>query len=114
MMKPLPPPLSEFAYDSVIQALGLKDLPTPERVEALQKLPAAELLTKVPPGIPLMPVVDGDLIPDAVSFLQISAPGEDVGFSIPGKKWCEDLLIGDTQFDVSNIPIAALLLRECS
>jgi hypothetical protein len=103
MMRPLTPTLSEFAYDSVIQVLGLKKLGPTERIEALLKVPSAELLTKVPPSIPLMPVVDGDLIPDTVSFSQISSIDEDANFSIPGKEWCEDLIVGDTQFDVSNI-----------
>jgi hypothetical protein len=100
--KPLPPPVSEFAYASVIEALGLQTHSEHDRVDALLKVPVGKILALFPPfSLPLMPVVDGDLIPGPVSFPQISSKVDQPGFSLPGKKWCEELLIGNCQFDVS-------------
>ncbi|KAH7336031.1 carboxylesterase-like protein [Rhexocercosporidium sp. MPI-PUGE-AT-0058] len=100
MMKPLPPPVSEFAYSSVIEMFGLKDASGPERIKALLALPVEKLLS-VPPNIPLVPVIDGDLIRSIINFAQISSKDDDPALDMPGRKWCQDLLIGDCQFDGS-------------
>ncbi|KAL5317254.1 hypothetical protein ACEPPN_014349 [Leptodophora sp. 'Broadleaf-Isolate-01'] len=99
-IKPLPLPVSEFAYSSVIETLGLKDVSGSERMKALLDIPVEKLLS-VSPNIPLMPVVDGDLIPSTVNFAQISSKDDDPALDMPGRKWCQDLLIGDCQFDGS-------------
>ena len=102
MGKPLPAPVSEFAYASVVEGLGLEAHSEHDRVDALVKTSVETLLTKFPTfSLPLMPVVDGDLIPGPASFSQISLETDQPNFQIPGKKWCEELLIGDCQFDVS-------------
>jgi hypothetical protein len=102
MGKPLPPPVSEFAYASVVEGLGLGAYSEHDRVEALVKTSVETLLARFPTfSLPLMPVVDGDLIPGPASFPQISVKTDQPTFPIPGKKWCEELLIGDCQFDVS-------------
>jgi len=100
-MKPLPPPVSEFAYSSVIDMFGLKGLSGSERIKALLELPAEKLLS-VPPNIPLMPVIDGDLIRNTLDFAHVSSKEDSSELDMPGRKWCKDLLIGDCQFDVSS------------
>jgi len=99
MIKPLPPPVSEFAYASVIELFGLQTLPAAERIKALLELPVEKLLS-VPPTIPLMPVID-DHIQCAATFAQMSSKDDDPNLHLPGRKWCKELLIGDCQFDVS-------------
>jgi hypothetical protein len=102
MGKPLPPPVSEFAYVSVVEALGLGAHSEHDRVDALVKTSVETLQTKFPTfSLPLMPVVNGELIPGPVSFPQISIETDQPNFPIPGRRWCEELLIGDCQFDVS-------------
>ncbi|KAK0110047.1 hypothetical protein ONS95_002707 [Cadophora gregata] len=100
MIKSLPPPVSEFAYSSVIDILGLRELSGPERIKALLELPVGKLLS-VPPTIPLLPVIDGDLIRNAVDFAHVSSKEDSPELDMPGRKWCQDLLIGDCQFDGS-------------
>jgi carboxylesterase type B len=104
LMQPLPPPVTEFAYASVVQALGLQDLPASERVQALFSLPIADILAKMPPScLPLMPAVDGDLIPAASSFAQAQNRDHDPASQLPGKSWCEALMVGDCANDASII-----------
>jgi len=100
LMKPLPPFVAEFAYASVLESLGIKDLSPADRIKALIIMQFDLLYSKVSPAVPLMPVVDNDLIPGTVDFSQISTTGSDA--LLPGKTWCQDLLIGDCKFDVSR------------
>ncbi len=109
MMKPLPPPVSEFAYSYAIEFFGLKDLSASERINALLELPVEKLLS-VPPNIPFLPITDGDLIPGAATFAQISSP-EDPNSHMVGRNWCKDLLIGDCQFDVCSPASQPLVFR---
>lgn len=109
MIKPLPPPVSEFAYSAIIELFGLKELSPPERIKALSELPIEKLLS-VPPNIPLIPVTDGDLIPGAATFAQISSSA-DPNSHLVGRNWCKDMLIGDCQFDVCSSP-GGLILKS--
>lgn len=99
-MKPLPPFVHETFYKTVIESLGLESSPPEERVSAILTLPVDEILSKIPPGLPLQPVVDGDVVPLSPSFSEFA---NKEATTIPGKQWCEELLIGDNQLDVSYL-----------
>jgi hypothetical protein len=99
LMKPLPLFVSEFAYSSVLKALDVDKLPPEQHVQALMDVPAEEYLTKITPAIPLTPVLDGDIITSNVTYAQWG--DKEVARQLPGLKWCDSILIGDCQFDVS-------------
>jgi len=101
LVKPLPPPVSEFVYESVLEIFGLKDLSPADRIKALLEIPAEKLATSIPPTLPLLPVVDQELIFGPTSFKEVTTKQQVPGLYVPGHKWCEELLIGDCQFDVS-------------
>ncbi|PGH05139.1 hypothetical protein AJ79_06887 [Helicocarpus griseus UAMH5409] len=101
--KPLPPPVTEFAYSTVIKALGLDGLSAEERINAMVAIPADELMARVP-RVPLMAAVDGDIIPSEPTFAKISKLSS-AADELPGTKWCEDLAIGACQFDGSIMSI---------
>jgi hypothetical protein len=107
MLQPLPPPVPEFVYSAVIKSLGAESLSSEERIEKLLELSDDQLATLVPPSLPLLPVVDHEIIPGNLNFAQVSSK-DDPSVSLPGRDWCEELLIGDCQFDVSF-----LLLTPC-
>lgn len=95
---PLPAPrdVHEANYLQVIEILGLKDAPVEERIKALLEQPANDLVNKLP--LSSLPAVDGDTVQTAPTFAQVA----DRDSNVPkGKAWCEDLLVGDTQMDVS-------------
>jgi len=89
----LPPPVTEHGYAAVCQALGLEELSGQDRVQALIKTSSDDLLTKLGPNIPLMPALDDQVIPKALSFADLA---------VPGSSWCKEILIGDCQLDVSH------------
>ena len=101
MMQPLPPQVPEFVYSTILKSLDAEELSSNERIKKLLSLSDTEVATLAPPSLPLLPVVDHDLIPGNVNFAQISSK-QGPPISIPGRHWCEELLIGDCQFDVSS------------
>jgi len=102
MLQPLPLPVSELVYSNVIKSLGAEDLSSQERIKKLLDLPNEELVTLVPPNLPLLPIVDGGVIAGNFSYAEISSK-EGTAISMPERSWCEELLIGDCQFDVSSL-----------
>lgn len=83
----------------VLGHLGIVVKTPEERVHALLTMPVTEILSKLPPGLPLFPAIDGDIISVPTTYQDVV----DLGTSnIPGKHWCKSLLIGDNQLDVSR------------
>ncbi|RHZ63669.1 hypothetical protein CDV55_106327 [Aspergillus turcosus] len=98
LIQPLPYDLHEQNYQQAIAALGLADARPEERIKALLETPAEDLVAKIPPAVLAVPAIDGDMVSTAVAYAQVA----DKGSNFPrGKKWCEDLMIGDAQMDAS-------------
>jgi hypothetical protein len=100
MLQPLPPFLPEIVYSAVIKSLDAEGVSSQERIKKLLDLPNDKLAIFVPPGLPLLPVVDNDIIPGNLNFDQVSSK-QTPSVSLPGRTWCEEVLVGDCQFDVS-------------
>jgi carboxylesterase type B len=98
LIQPLPYDLHEQNYQQAIAALGLADASPEERIKALLETPGEDLVAKIPPGVLAVPAIDGDMVSSAVTYAQVA----DKGSNFPrGKQWCEDLMIGDAEMDVS-------------
>jgi hypothetical protein len=100
LLKPLPLPVTEFAYQQITKAFGLADKSPEDRIKALLEMPVNDLWQKVPRGAPLLPSLDGDTMPGTATFDIMSAQDERAEFPLPGKKWCASLMIGESQLDV--------------
>ena len=104
MFTPLPPAVQEHAYGAVIQKLGLESSSPDQRIKALKEIPVEELYTKFGFDLPLLPVPDDSLVPSTVAtFADVSTKDAKTNAIMPGRKWCEALLIGDCQYDVSGV-----------
>ena len=101
LFKPIPAAVAEASYQSVIQAFGLANKSPEDRIKSLLTIPADELWQKVPLGVPLLPSVDGDIVPGEPTFVTVASQHDDPAFPIPGRKWCAALMIGESQLDVS-------------
>jgi len=95
----------------VIKTLGLDDASAAERITKLLAIPAEELVAKLPPTVPMMPFVDGDIIPGSPNFEIVSSTAEHQDLPTPGRKWCESLMIGDCQFDGQVFSVMTLSHR---
>jgi hypothetical protein len=100
LVKPLPPPVNEITYKRVCEALGLDNFTPAERIDALQTLPAEKVLDALPPNLPFIPSTRGDLNLPLDDYESIYK-GESGNNVHPGKSWCEQIMIGDCQMDVS-------------
>lgn len=98
LVQPLPYSVHEEGYRQAMKALGLENATPEERIKALLETPPQDLISKIPPSVPVAPAVDGDLIPSALTYAQTADKTEK---TLKAKAWCKDLLIGDAQIDVS-------------
>lgn len=99
MTQPLTLDVHEEIYEHLLQELGLLDASSDERRRFLVNHPADQLLSLIPPSVAIAFAVDGDLITSPASFKleeqekqsQLLATANQYG----------DLLVGNTQMDVS-------------
>lgn len=99
LSQPLPYEVHEQNYQKAISALGLSNSSSPEeRIKALLEMPGADVVAQLPPSILSSPAIDGDIVSSAPSHSDTAITGSDVP---RGKNWCEDLMVGDAQIDVS-------------
>ncbi|KAH7378730.1 para-nitrobenzyl esterase [Pyrenochaeta sp. MPI-SDFR-AT-0127] len=106
MLKPLPPPVTEMAYVSIMKELALENASLEERTQRLITISPDELVASTPMTVPLVPYLDGDLVSEATNFINISGIGSKTG------AWCEELMIGDCQHDGNVFLFSALAERR--
>lgn len=104
LLPDLPRVVSEDVYSTIAAALNVDKLSAEERVNYILNCPMEELYSKLPPGLPLIPVVDDDLVKALPTYKQTLKYGPTE--MLPGMTWCKRLLIGDCQFDVCNAHIS--------
>jgi len=107
MLKPLPLPVTEAAYCSILKEFGLENASTEERIQRLKSIGPEELVEKTPMTVPLLPFLDHDVVPETTTFAKL-ATNQDV----PGWKWREELMIGDCQHDGNVFMFMGLAQRK--
>lgn len=101
LLPALPYDVHEENYQQAIAALGLTNATPEERIRVLLETPGQDLIGKLPPSVRFVPALDSDIVPSGVTHVQVG----DKGGNVPrGKTWCDSLLVGDTQMDVSYTP----------
>ncbi|KAF2442415.1 alpha/beta-hydrolase [Karstenula rhodostoma CBS 690.94] len=108
LFKPIPEAVTEMAYSKIIEAFGLKNKSPEERIQALLSLPVDDLWQKVPPGTPLTPSIDNEIVPGVATFPGVSSQSEDPQFPLPGRNWCSAVMIGDSKLDGSILAYIGL------
>ncbi|KAH4057476.1 hypothetical protein HBI24_137270 [Parastagonospora nodorum] len=102
LFAPLPLEAAEASYNTIVKALGLSDKSPEERIQALLSIPQDDLWQKVPMGAPLLPTIDGGVtVPGSPDFVTISSLEDSERFPMPGRKWCESLMIGESKLDAN-------------
>ncbi|KEF60618.1 uncharacterized protein A1O9_02179 [Exophiala aquamarina CBS 119918] len=101
LLPPLPPPVSEIAYSLSMKALDLEGLTVDERVAKLIHGPKSDLYEKITPAIPLLPVIDNEVVHPGPSYEELFGGATRVENVLPGTKWCQRILVGDCEFDAS-------------
>ncbi|KAJ6040854.1 uncharacterized protein N7446_003830 [Penicillium canescens] len=99
LMQPLPDVVSEKTYQEVIGRLGLTQLEPSARVKALVQTPTKDLLSEISPKDPLQPTLGGDLGIKSRTYAEIYEGSSEL--DLPGREWCEEIMVGDSQMDAS-------------
>ena len=97
LLKPLPSQVAESIYASAVDRLGLSAMTVEERIKALKETTAEDLLAATA-NLPLLPVIDRELITVPATFSQWSFKEK----LLSGTDWCESIMIGDCEMDVSS------------
>ncbi|KAF2121851.1 carboxylesteras-like protein [Lophiotrema nucula] len=99
MLKPLELPRAEANYAVIMKALGLEDISLEGRIQKLKTVSPEELIAKTPMSAPTIPYLDGDVVPFKTTFRSLKRVSEKDAPIVPGRQWCEELMIGDCQHD---------------
>jgi hypothetical protein len=97
LVKPIPPQVTESIYSAVLGKLGLTTKSPEERIKALKEVAIEDLLSATA-HLPLIPFIDGELITAPATYSRWSFQEK----LLPGTEWCESIMIGDCEMDVSR------------
>jgi hypothetical protein len=106
LLPPLPVSKHEENYKEAIAALGLGHFPVDERIKALMDIPAQEIASRLPRSVLAAPAIDGDIITECPTFADLATPNN--GYP-KGNVWCQKLLVGDAQMDVSGLALVLVV-----
>jgi carboxylesterase type B len=95
----LPMDAADQAAKSVSTILGLENTPPSELVERLLAVPVQDLFTKTTPAIPLLPTVDGDIIPRPFTYETFARETA----QMPGRQWVESIFLVYSKLDVGSL-----------
>lgn len=99
----LPLPVADFTYGQSTNALNLDTTSSlSDQLTALLVIDPETFLASVPPGTPLLTVLEGEIVTSGVNFANWT--NVDSVAEIQGTKWCSRVMLGDCQFDVCIIP----------
>jgi carboxylesterase type B len=115
MLKTLPLSGAEMAYTSIIKEFDLENASTEERIQRLKTAEPEELVEKTPMSVPLLPFLDGgvmpkpgDIVPEKDAFAKLGTSA----VTVPGMRWCEELMIGDCRHDGNVFLFMGLAQRK--
>lgn len=98
------------------KALGAEDADGPrEKVNTFLNTSSDEFVKKLGRPYTLGPILDEDIIPKVTTFESLRS-GVDLTSLFPGMQRCKRLLIGDCQFDVSDMCVLSpctVVARKC-
>ncbi|CAI7573943.1 unnamed protein product [Penicillium viridicatum] len=84
------------------EVLGLTNVTTEARIQALLETPGHEIISKISDTALTAPAIDGDIVLPGMTFADVEKCRSDVP---KGKAWCRELMIGDAQTDSSIISV---------
>ncbi|RKL12917.1 hypothetical protein BFJ70_g16050 [Fusarium oxysporum] len=93
---------------TVMDHLGLRDAPSFEMARRLLDQPLEDFWMKIPPDIPMLPIIDGVIIPQQINFEALAQDAT----RIPGKQWIDGVMIGDSELDGTIMAYLYLLRRK--
>lgn len=97
-MGQLPVAIANDVSQGVLASLGHAGISSQGVIRALLEAPVEDFLTRISPGLPLFPVIDGDIIRKEVNVASLGDQGDSI---FPGAKRVDSILVVNSQLDVS-------------
>ncbi|OAL42550.1 para-nitrobenzyl esterase [Pyrenochaeta sp. DS3sAY3a] len=111
LMKPLPLFVADISYSTVLRNLQYNgDGSAEDQLASLLAVAPETVLSSIGPDVPLLPVVDGDIIKANATFAQWES--SDISSVVPGVDWCRRALLGDCQNDGMILTFALIPRRD--
>jgi len=101
--------IADSVAQSVHKCLGVDSAKPSEIVSDLLKISPDEIVELLPPGLPLIPVIDGDVIPTDIKLSTLITQDPNV---FPGSRKIESILLGDSKLDASILAYSGLFQRK--
>ncbi|SPO07784.1 related to carboxylesterase [Cephalotrichum gorgonifer] len=108
LMGQLPMPAADHIAKDVMLALGLDGVPSSDAAQRLLNIPVEDFWTKIPMSIPMIPVIDNDVVPTQVTLRTFSQGVP----AMPGYDWVSSIMVGDSKLDASIMAYTSLLARK--
>lgn len=105
----LPLPIADAMAETAKKHLGVEGISAESLVSPLNELPSENFWSKIPPNVPFLPVVDGEIIPE---ILEVDTWARSP--TLPGNKFIEAILVGDSKLDVSAAMKGLSCRLECA
>lgn len=101
LLRPRPAQLLEKSFRQVVEGLGVQSSSSKEQIRTLLDISMDQLREHAGPQVSLGPMVDGDIIPRATTYQELSEGEPERLF--PGIAHCKRIIMGDCQGDVGNL-----------
>jgi len=102
LVKAKQPEVAEKSFNAALDLLGraAEGMSDAEKVERFLTASMEDVREKIGRKVPITPIVDGELIPQATSY-SLMADAAETAKLFPGIEWCKRIMVGDCQMDVS-------------
>ncbi|KAF4456815.1 alpha beta-hydrolase [Fusarium albosuccineum] len=104
----LPMEVADGIAKDVKSALGLDDVSSNDVTQYLLDIPVEDFWTKIPQTVPMIPVIDGDIIHTRVTLRTFSQEAAEMS----GKDLIERIMVGRSTLDGSIMAYSGLLARK--
>ena len=107
LIRPLSKSLASETCQSILASLDIQGSTAEDWMKALLECPIDKLIATSNNGLPLVPVIDGEILPFHPTFQMTSQGGRTASSGFPWKGWCSGLMIGYCGFDVRTASLNA-------
>ncbi|KAL1887618.1 hypothetical protein Sste5346_010119 [Sporothrix stenoceras] len=109
LMGQLPVPVADGVAQDVLVSLGCAGIATEDVTKVLLDTPKEDFWVRIPPGYPIFPVIDGDIIRKEVTLASLADQSASV---FPGANHVESILVVNSKLDASIMAYSGLMQRK--
>ncbi|CAK7236636.1 hypothetical protein SBRCBS47491_009705 [Sporothrix bragantina] len=109
LMGQLPLSVADGVAQGVLASLGHAGISSEDVTKTLLHTPVEDFWTRIPPGFPIFPVIDGEIIPNEITLASLADQSPSM---FPGAKHVESIFVVNSKLDASIMAYSGLLQRK--